>query len=110
MSRAAGNYLRMRDRMIKPDLLILDDFGLRKLSSTEAHDLCEILEIRSIGKSTLVTTQLPIDHWAEVIEDPVIADAIIDRLMHTSLKITITGESYRRKKAQALEQNSREKR
>ena len=63
-----------------PTSLILDDMGMRKMSSIEAQDLCEILEERSIGKSTLFTTQLPLDHWSEVIADPVIADAIRDRL------------------------------
>src|SRR5207248_10459322 len=74
-------------RSAKPDLVILDDMGMRKLSATEAQDLCELLEERSINKSTLFTTQLPLDHWSEVIGDPVIADAIRDRLRseeHTS--------------------------
>lgn len=75
-------------------MLILDDMGMRKLSATEAQDLCEILEERSIGKSTVFTTQLPLDHWSEVIGDPVIADAIRDRLEHAAFVIQITGESY----------------
>ena len=65
--------------------------GMRKLSATEAQDLCEILEERSIAKSTIFTTQLPLDHWSEVIADPVIADAIRDRLQHSALTINITG-------------------
>lgn len=107
MARAAGTYLKMRDRMIKPDLLAIDDLGLRGLTATEAHDLCEILEARSIEKSTLITTQLPLDNWAEVIGDPVVADAIIDRVKHTALTLNITGESYRRKKAQSFDKKSR---
>ena len=67
-------------------MLILDDFGMRKLTATEAQDLCEILEERSFGKATVFTTQLPLDHWAEVIADPVIADAIRDRLQHAALQ------------------------
>src|SRR5690606_32799644 len=78
------------------------DFGMRKLSSTEAQDLCEILEERSYGKSVVFTTQLPLDHWSEVIADPVIADAIRDRLEHAALTIRITGESYRGVKARKL--------
>jgi len=76
--------------------------GMRKLSSTEAQDLCEILEERSIGKSTVFTTQLPLSHWSEVIGDPVISDAIRDRLEHAALVIQITGESYRGVKARKL--------
>jgi DNA replication protein DnaC len=76
--------------------------GMRKLSATEAQDLCELLEERSINKSTLFTTQLPLDHWSEVIGDPVIADAIRDRLEHSALAIHITGESYRGVKARKL--------
>ena len=102
LARSSGTYLRYRDKLAKPDLVIIDDFGLRKLSSTEAQDLCELLEERSISKSTLFTTQLPLDHWSEVIGDPVITDAIRDRLEHSALKIHITGESYRGVKAKKL--------
>jgi DNA replication protein DnaC len=95
LARSSGTYLRYRDKLARPDVLILDDMGMRKLSSTEAQDLCEILEERSIGKSTMFTTQLPLDHWSEVIADPVIADPIGDRLEHAALTIHIIGESYR---------------
>ena len=108
LARSSGTYLRYRDKLAKPDLIILDDFGMRKLSSTEAQDLCELLEARSIDKSTLFTTQLPLDHWAEVIADPVIADAIRDRLEHSALIINITGESYRAVKAKKLAHRKKE--
>jgi DNA replication protein DnaC len=102
LARSSGTYLRYRDKLAKPDVLIIDDVGMRKLTATEAQDLCEILEERSFGKSTVFTTQLPLEHWAEVIADPVIADAIRDRLQHTALTLTITGESYRGVKARKL--------
>jgi DNA replication protein DnaC len=102
LARSSGTYLRYRDKLARPEILIIDDMGMRQLSSTEAQDLCEILEERSLGKSTVFTTQLPLDHWAEVIADPVIADAIRDRLDHAALKIEITGESYRGVKARKL--------
>jgi DNA replication protein DnaC len=102
LARSSGTYLKYRDKLAKPDLLILDDFGMRKLKAIEAQDLCEILEERSLNKSTLFTTQLPLDHWSEVIADPVIADAIRDRLEHAALTINITGESYRGVKARKL--------
>ena len=95
LARSSGTYLRYSDKLARPDVLIIDNMGMRKLSSTEAQDLCEILEERSNRKSTVFTTQLPLDHWSEVIADPVIADAIRDRLEHAALKIDITGESYR---------------
>jgi DNA replication protein DnaC len=102
LARSAGSYLKFRDKLAKPDLVILDDFGMRKMTATEAQDLCELLEERSIGKSTLFTTQLPLAHWAEVIGDPVITDAIRDRLEHAALALSITGESYRGVKARKL--------
>lgn len=107
LARSSGTYLKFRDKLTRPDVLILDDFGMRKLTAMEAQDLCEILEERSVGKATVVTTQLPLDHWPEVIADPVIADAIQDRLKHAALTFKITGESYRGVKAKKLE-NSKE--
>lgn len=105
LSRTSNTYLKLRDKLVKPDLFILDDFGLRKFGSMEAQDLCELLEERSMNKSTIITTQLPMDHWNEVIPDPVIADAIIDRLIHSAIKLTIKGESYRKVKAKKLSSN-----
>lgn len=102
LARSSGTYLKYRDRLAKPDVLILDDFGMRKLTATEAQDLCEILEERSNGKSSVFTTQLPLEHWADVIADPVIADAIRDRLEHAALTLHVTGESYRGVKARKL--------
>jgi len=102
LARSAGTYLKFRDKCSKPDAVILDDFGMRKLTATEAQDLCELLEERSIDKSTVFTTQLPLAHWSEVVGDPVISDAIRDRLEHAALTVTITGESYRGVKARKL--------
>jgi len=102
LARSSGTYLKYRDKLAKPDLIIFDEMGARKLSSTEAQDLCEVLEERSNGKACAFTTQLPLDHWSEVIADPVIADAIRDRLEHAALTIHITGESYRGVKARKL--------
>lgn len=96
LHRATGHYLKFREKTIKPDLLILDDFGMKKLTSGEAEDLREILEERSFGKSTMITTQLPIDHWAEAIPDQVLADSIKDRFAGPGLVIDILGDSYRK--------------
>lgn len=96
LHRASGNYLKFREKMIKPDLLILDDFGMKKLTTGESEDWREILEERSFGKSTMLTTQLPTDHWSEAIADPVLSEAISDRFEGPGLVIKITGESYRK--------------
>lgn len=105
--RATGGYLKFRDKLTKPDLLILDDFGMRKFSAQEAEDLRDILEQRAYGKSTLITTQLPLDHWQEVIPDEVIYDALVDRLDGLALTVKITGESYRKVLAKELDRSTK---
>lgn len=102
LARSSGTYLRYRDKLAKFDLIIFDEMGSRKLTATEAQDLCEILEERSNHKSVVFTSQLPLGHWSEVIADTVIADAIHDRLQHSALTIEVTGESYRGVKARKL--------
>ena len=79
------------------DLLVLDDYGLLELNQEQRHDLLEILEDRHGLKSTLVTSQLPVEHWHEQIGDPTLADAILDRLVHRAHKIKLKGESMRKK-------------
>jgi len=106
LHRASGHYLKFRDKMIKPDLLILDDFGMKKITTSEAEDLREILEERSFGKSTLVTTQLPVKHWAEAIPDPVLAESITDRFEGPGLVFKITGPSYRGVQCKKLEKKT----
>ena len=78
---------------------MLDDFGLAPLNQEQRHDLLEILEDRNSIKSTLVTSQLPEEHWHEQIGDPTLADAILDRLVHAAYRIKLKGESMRKKKA-----------
>ena len=102
-ARRLNRYLTTRKRLAMFDILIIDDFGMRKISSTEAQDLKELLEIRSFSKTTIFTSQLPLNHWKEVIEDPIILEAIVDLLEHSSLKFEIKGESYRKTKAKKLD-------
>jgi DNA replication protein DnaC len=102
IARSSGTYLRYRDKLAKFDLIIFDEMGMRHFTATEAQDLCEIIEERSINKSVAFTSQLPVDHWNEVIPDAVIFDAIRDRLEHSALTISITGETYRGVKARKL--------
>jgi DNA replication protein DnaC len=85
--------------LAKTDLLVLDDFGLSPLNQEQRHDLLEILEDRHNIRSTIVTSQLPEDHWHEQIGDPTLADAILDRLVHAAYRIQLKGESMRKQKA-----------
>lgn len=99
LSKGDGRYLKLLASFAKADLLVLDDFGLMPLNQEQRHDLLEILEDRHNLKSTLVTSQLPIVNWHEQIGDPTLADAILDRLVHSAHKIKLEGDSMRKKKA-----------
>lgn len=99
LARGDGRYLKLLSSFAKADLLVLDDYGLAPLIQEQRHDFLEILEDRHELKSTLVTSQLPIEHWHEQIGDPTLADAILDRLVHSAHKIKLKGESMRKKKA-----------
>lgn len=99
LAKGDGRYLKLLNAFAKADLLVLDDYGLDQLGREQRHDLLEILEDRHGLKSTLVTSQLPIEHWHEQIGDPTLADAILDRLMHCAHKIKLKGESMRKKNA-----------
>jgi len=98
LARADGSYPKLLDRLQKTRLLVLDDFGLAPLGESERRDLLEVLEDRVGRQATLVTSQLPLEHWHEAIGDATLADAILDRLVHHAHRITLKGESMRRKK------------
>ena len=95
ISRSTNSYLKFRERLVRPDLLIIDDFGMRKFTSQESEDLRDVIEHRSYGKSTMITTQLPPDHWGEVIGDEIILDALVDRIESPGLIVKLDGPSYR---------------
>ena len=99
LAKGDGRYLKLLTTFAKSDLLVLDDYGLMPLNQEQRHDFLVILEDRHGLKSTLVTSQLPIEHWHEQIGDPTLADAILDRLVHSAHKIKLEGESMRKKKA-----------
>lgn len=99
LAKGDGRYLKLLTTYAKTDVLVLDDYGLTTLNQEQRHDLLEILEDRHGLKSTLVTSQLPVKHWHEQIGDPTLADAILDRLVHTAHKIELDGESMRKRKA-----------
>jgi len=98
IAKSDGRYAKILKTLAKADLLVIDDWGLKKFAKEQSHDLLEILEDRHSLKSTLITSQMPIDHWHEIIADPTLADAILDRLVHNAYRITLKGESMRKKK------------
>ena len=99
MARADGSYARVLARLARTSVLVLDDMGLAALTDSERSDLLEVIEDRHGSASTIITSQLPVEHWHEVIGDPTIADALLDRLVHNSHKINLKGESMRKRKA-----------
>ena len=97
MSRLDGSFLKFFDKLAKANLLILDDFGLSHLDKLQQIDLMEIIEDRHGQSSTIIASQLPVKSWYEIIGEATIADAILDRLVHTSHRIELKGESLRKK-------------
>ena len=85
-------------QLAKAELLVLDDFGLMPFSEQTRHDLLEILDDRYDRRSTIVTSQLPVDQWHTYLNDPTLADAILDRLVHNSYRLVLKGESMRKQK------------
>ena len=96
IAKGDGRYPKVMAQLAKTDLLILDDWGLARLHDENRRDLLEILEDRYGRRATLVTSQLPVDHWHEALGDPTLADAILDRLVHHAYKITLKGDSLRK--------------
>jgi DNA replication protein DnaC len=99
MARADGSYARVLAKIARTSVLVLDDLGLAALTDSERRDLLEVIEDRHGTASTIITSQLPVEHWHEVIGDPTIADALLDRLVHNAHKISLKGESMRKRKA-----------
>ena len=95
-ARADGSYGRLFQQLARADLLILDDWGLAPLGDRERRDLLELVEDRVGRRATLVTSQLPVEHWHEQIGNATFGDAILDRLVHHAHRITLTGGSLRR--------------
>jgi DNA replication protein DnaC len=98
IAHADGSLRKLRQQLAKLQLLILDDFGLDPLTARGRSDLLELLDDRVGSGSTIMAGQLPIRGWHAFINDPAMADAILDRLIHSSLKLTLKGESLRKLK------------
>ncbi|MDD2426435.1 MAG: IS21-like element helper ATPase IstB [Eubacteriales bacterium] len=97
IAKADGTYIKEIGKIEKHDLLILDDFALKPLDNNQRLILLEILEDRHGKRSTIITSQLPVSKWHDVIGDPTIADAILDRMVHSSHRIELVGDSLRKK-------------
>ena len=94
-ARADGSYGKMMQTLAKTDLLILDDWGLAPLGDRDRRDRLELVEDRAGRRATLITSQLPIEHWHASIGDATFGDAILDRLVHHAHRVTLTGGSLR---------------
>jgi len=103
IAKADGRYPKLMMTWAKTNLIILDDLGMAPMNSGQRYDLLELMEDRYGQKSTIVTSQLPVEAWHEAIGDPTIADAILDRIIHNAHKINLKGESMR-KQANLLHQ------
>jgi len=98
ISHADGSYTKIMTQLNKVDLLILDDFGLTPITSKQCHDLFNIIEERHQLKSTIITSQIPIDKWHQYLGEPTLADAILDRILQNINRIEMGGESMRKRK------------
>ncbi|MCP5503068.1 MAG: ATP-binding protein [Leptospiraceae bacterium] len=96
MKKVDGSYNREIDKIKKTDLLILDDFGLEPFDKKTALFLMEIIEDRHGQKSTIITSQYPISSWHDVVNNQTIADAVCDRILHSSYTFTLKGDSMRK--------------
>ena len=100
MSKADGSYLKAINKIEKQDLLILDDFGLKPLDTTKRHFLMDIIEDRHCKKVTIIASQLPMGNWHEVIGESTIADAILDRIVHSAYKLELNWRINEKKKTE----------
>jgi len=106
IARADGSYGRKLQNLARIDLLVIDDWGVAPLSSENARDFLEILDDRYQSRSTLVSAQAPVDTWHQLIADPTLADAALDRLVHNAHRIQLTGESMRKTRATLTNQGA----
>ena len=95
LARGDGRYARLLKTLARVELLILDDWGLSPLTSAQGRDLLEIIDDRHGRASTTITSQIPVKHWHDLIADPTIADAILDRLVHTAHRLALDGDTLR---------------
>lgn len=97
LERLQGHAVRFLDRLARTDLLILDDFGMKRLQGQQQNDFEQLIDDRYRKKGLIMTSQLPVKDWYDVIGNPLIAEACLDRLVHKSIRIELNGESLRKK-------------
>ena len=102
LARLDGRFPRLVDKLARVQLLILDDWGTHALTDQQRLDLLEIFEERYRRKSTLITAQLPVAQWHDMIGEPTIADAILDRIVHNAHRFSLEGDSMRKQKTKPL--------
>jgi DNA replication protein DnaC len=96
LARGDGRYGRLLKMLARVELLIVDDWGLAPLTLDQGRDLLEVLDDRHGRSSTIVTSQLPVDHWHELIGNPTVADSVLDRLIHNAHRLILKGDSMRK--------------
>lgn len=96
IARGDGNYSKLLIKLAKTDLLVVDDWGLSSLTDAERRDFLEVMEDRHGIRSTVITSRYPVAKWHELIGEPTLADAILDRIVHNAHKIVLKGESMRK--------------
>jgi DNA replication protein DnaC len=99
LCHADGSFRKRLAALAKVSLIVIDDFAIAPIAARERSDLLEVLDDRVGTRSTIITSQLPIEHWHDYIGDPTLADAILDRLLHSAHKIHLQGESMRKRAA-----------
>jgi DNA replication protein DnaC len=102
LTRGDGRYAKLLRMLARVQLLILDDWGPEPLTPDQRRDILEIVEDRYDAASTLMLSQVPVDRWYEIISDPTLADAILDRLVHNAYRIELAGESLRKRRPKPL--------
>ena len=103
MAKADGSYIKEIARIERQHLLILDDFGIQPLDAQNRAALMEIIEDRHGKSSTIITSQVPVSKWHDIIAEKTVADAILDRIIHEAHRLDLKGESLRKKSAESTE-------
>lgn len=109
IGKGDGSYIKTMRALSKVDVLILDDWGIAKLTDDQRKEFLEVMEDRYELKSTIITSQIPVKNWHDIIGDSTIADAILDRIVHNSYRVELDGPSLREKDAKELEEKDRVK-
>ena len=97
MGHADGSYLKQLVQLQKVDMLILDDWGLEGFKGKQVSDLLDVIEDRYEQRSTIIVSQLPVSEWYGLMDNPTVADALLDRVIHNAHRLELTGESQRKK-------------